>query len=72
MQRNCANYNAYINNSLIIFVLHYEKIHNLHISPNIITLINSKRMRWAKHVAHMGEMGNTEFWSGNLKGKDQL
>jgi len=28
---------------------------NLHSSPNIISVIKSRRIRWAGHVAHMGE-----------------
>jgi hypothetical protein len=35
--------------------LHREELHNLYISPNIIRQIKSRRMRWAGHVAHMGE-----------------
>jgi hypothetical protein len=33
----------------------HEELHNLYSSPNIIRQINSKRMRWAGHVARMGE-----------------
>jgi hypothetical protein len=29
-------------------------------------------MKWAGHVARMGVMTNTHFWSENLKGKDNL
>jgi hypothetical protein len=36
--------------------LHNEEIHNLYASPNIIRVIKSRRMRWAGHVAHMGEI----------------
>jgi hypothetical protein len=32
--------------------LHSEVLHNLS-SPNIIRQLNSRRMRWAGHVAHM-------------------
>jgi hypothetical protein len=32
-----------------------EELHNLYSSPNIIRQIKSRRMRWAKHVARMGE-----------------
>jgi hypothetical protein len=32
-----------------------EKLHNLYFSPSIIRMIKSRRMRWAGHVAHMGE-----------------
>jgi hypothetical protein len=35
--------------------LHNEELHNLYSSPSIITIINSRRMRWAGHVARMGE-----------------
>jgi hypothetical protein len=34
-----------------------EKLHNLHSSPNIIMVINS-RIRWTGHVMHMEEMTN--------------
>jgi len=30
-------------------------INDLYSSPNIVRLIKSRRMRWAGHVAHMGE-----------------
>jgi hypothetical protein len=36
----------------------YEEPRNLYASPNIIRVIKSNRMRWAGHVAHMGEMRN--------------
>jgi uncharacterized protein (UPF0128 family) len=32
-----------------------EKLNNLYSSPNIIRVIKSRRMRWAGHVARMGE-----------------
>jgi hypothetical protein len=35
--------------------LHNEKLNDLYLSPNIIWVIKSRRMRWAGHVAHMGE-----------------
>jgi len=35
--------------------LHNEEIKNLYSSPNIFQVIKSKRMRWAGHVARMGE-----------------
>jgi hypothetical protein len=38
--------------------LHNEELHNLYSSPNIIRTIKSKRMRWAGHVARMGERRN--------------
>jgi hypothetical protein len=34
---------------------HNEEIHNLYSCPNIIRQIKSRRMRWAGHVARMGE-----------------
>jgi hypothetical protein len=35
--------------------LHDEELHNLYSSPDIIRQIKSKRMRWAGHVARIGE-----------------
>jgi hypothetical protein len=35
--------------------LHNEELHILYSSPNIIRQIKSRRMRWAGHVARMGE-----------------
>jgi hypothetical protein len=35
--------------------LHNEELHILYSSPNIITQIKSKGMRWAGHVARIGE-----------------
>jgi hypothetical protein len=37
---------------------HNEELHNLHVSPNAIRVIRSRRMRWVVHVAGMGEMRN--------------
>jgi hypothetical protein len=38
--------------------LHNEELHNLYSSPSIIRIIKSRRMRWAGHVARMGEKRN--------------
>jgi hypothetical protein len=38
--------------------LHNKKLHNLHVSPNIIRAIKLRRMRWARYVARLGEMRN--------------
>jgi hypothetical protein len=35
--------------------LHNEELHNLYSSPDIIREVKSGRMRWAGHVARMGE-----------------
>jgi hypothetical protein len=35
--------------------LHNEELHNLYSSPDIIRQVKSRRMRWARHVARMGE-----------------
>jgi hypothetical protein len=38
--------------------LHNEQLHNLYSSPSIIRIIKSRRMRWAGHVARVGEKRN--------------
>jgi hypothetical protein len=35
--------------------LHNEELHKLYSSPSIIRIFKSRRMRWAGHVARMGE-----------------
>jgi hypothetical protein len=35
--------------------LHNEELNDLYNSPNIVRVIKSSRMRWAGHVASMGE-----------------
>jgi len=50
--------------------LHNEELHNLYASPNIIRVILSRRMRWARSVSLMGEMRNAyEILVGKSEGK---
>ena len=35
--------------------LHSAELNDLYSSPNIVWVIKLKRVRWAGHVAHMGE-----------------
>ena len=35
--------------------LHNEELNDLYTSPSIVRVIKSRRMRWAGHVARMGE-----------------
>jgi hypothetical protein len=52
--------------------LHNDELHSLYSSPNVIRVIKSRRMRWAGHVARMGEgRGVYRFLvGGGLKGRD--
>jgi hypothetical protein len=53
--------------------LHNEKLHNLYSSPSIIRIIKSRRMRWAGHVARMGEKRNVHrLLIGKPEGKRSL
>jgi hypothetical protein len=53
--------------------LHNEELHNLYSSPSIIRMIKSRRMRWAGHVARMGEKRNAyRVLVRNLEGKGPL
>jgi hypothetical protein len=43
--------------------LHNEKLHKLCSSPSTIRVIKSRRMRWAGHIARMGEKGmHIRYW----------
>jgi hypothetical protein len=35
--------------------LHYEELHDLYSSPTIVRVIKLRILRWAGHVARMGE-----------------
>ena len=35
--------------------LHNEELNDLYCSPNIVRVIKSRRIRWAGHVARIGE-----------------
>jgi hypothetical protein len=53
--------------------LHNEEPNDLYCSPNIFRVTKSRRMRWAGHVACMGERrGAYTILVGKPKGKRQL
>jgi hypothetical protein len=53
--------------------LHNDELHNLYPSPNIVRVIKSRRMRWAGHVARMGEgRGVYRVLVGRPEGKRPL
>jgi hypothetical protein len=53
--------------------LHNEELHNLYSSPSIIRMIKSGRMRWAGHVAQIGEKMNAyRILVGKPEGKRPL
>jgi hypothetical protein len=53
--------------------LHNEELYDLYSSPNIIRVIKSRIMRWAGHVARMGDMRGA-YWvlMGKLVVKNNL
>jgi hypothetical protein len=53
--------------------LHNKELHDLYSSPSIIRIIKLWRMRWAGHVARMGENGNVyRLLVGKPEGKRPL
>jgi len=53
--------------------LQNEKLNDLYSSPNIVRVIKLRRMRWAGHVARMGEeRGVYRFLLGKPEGKRPL
>jgi hypothetical protein len=53
--------------------LHNEELRDLYSSPSVIRIITSRRMRWAGHVARMGEKRNAyRLLVGKPDGKGPL
>ena len=53
--------------------LHNKELNDLYYSPNIVRVIKSRRMRWALHVACMGEeRGVYRVLVGKLEGRRPL
>ena len=53
--------------------LHNEELNDLYSLPNIVWVVKSRRMRWAGHVARMGEdRGVHRVLVGKPEGKRQL
>ena len=51
--------------------LHNVELNDLYSSPNTVWLVKSRRMRWAGHVARMGEeRGCIGSWWGNRRERD--
>jgi hypothetical protein len=44
--------------------LHKKELNDLYSSPNIIRVIKSRRMRWAGHVARMGDERRIQDFGG--------
>jgi hypothetical protein len=49
-----------------------EELHNLYSSPSIIRMIKSRSMRWAGHVARIGERNAFRILVGKREGKRPL
>jgi hypothetical protein len=53
--------------------LHKEELYALYSPPNVLWVIKSRRLRWARHVAHMGETrGAYCILVGKPEGRRQL
>jgi hypothetical protein len=53
--------------------LHNEELHGLYSSPSIVRVIKARRMRWAEHVARMGEVrGAYNILVGRPEGRRPL
>jgi hypothetical protein len=53
--------------------LHNEELRDLYSSPSIIKIMKPRRMRWAGHVARMGEKRNAyRILAGTSEGKRPL
>jgi hypothetical protein len=53
--------------------LHNEELHGLYLSPSIVRVIKARMMRWAGHVACMGEVrGAYNILVGRPEGRRPL
>jgi hypothetical protein len=53
--------------------MHNEELHGLYSLPSIVRVIKARRMRWAGHVAHMGEVrGAYNILVGRPEGRRPL
>jgi hypothetical protein len=53
--------------------VHNDELHSLYSSPNIVRVIKARRLRWAGHVAHMGDgRGVYRVLVGKPEGKRPL
>jgi hypothetical protein len=52
--------------------LHTEELKDLYSLPNIVRVVKSRRMRWAGHVARMGEGGVHRVLVGKPEGRRPL
>jgi hypothetical protein len=53
--------------------LHNEEFDNLYSSPSISRMMKSRRMRWERYIARMGEKGNAyRILMGKQEGKRPL
>ena len=53
--------------------MYNEELNDLYTSPNIVRVIKSRRMRWAGHVARVGEeRGVYRVLVGNPEGRRPL
>ena len=46
--------------------LHNEELNDLYSLPNIVRVVKSRRMRWAVHVARMGEERRVDSVGGEI------
>jgi hypothetical protein len=53
--------------------LHNEELHGLYSSPSIVRVIKARKVRWARHVARMGEVrGSCNILVGRPEGRRPL
>jgi hypothetical protein len=68
-----------LNRSLILLLIYHlidtsaEELHGLYYSPSIVRVTKARRMRWAGHVARMGEVrGAYNILVGRPEGRRPL
>ena len=55
---------------VLLVTLHNEELNDSYCSPNIVRVIKWRRMRWAGHMARMGDERGCKVLGGETGGKE--
>jgi len=73
LDKEHISYSRNILEAVLLHKLHNEELNDLYSSPNIVRVIKSRRIEWAKHVARMGKRRSIyRFWVEKPEGREEI